>query len=122
MERFSALCAENGSRFDYLAIERASKHVVKLLSGDASVSEYGGQGATLEFTVHWDDKRVDLVGMFQPDVAAALANGLPAQLLQSPGELRSLQDRKPVTYAGIGKVRRMTPAGSSSPSSRRPST
>jgi hypothetical protein len=60
--------------------------------------------------------------MSEANVAAALANGFPAELLEHTDELRAGDDRQTLAYAGTASLRRTMPELTGRPSSRRPST
>ena len=93
----------------------------KLVGIEACVSEDAVQRSSLELLVERDDEEGLAVGMAQPDVAASLADNLPADSFECADELRAGDDRQPVGHAGSGSLRRTTPVSSVRPSSRRPS-
>ena len=61
-------------------------------------------------------------GVLQEDVASPLSSGTPAVSFEDLDQLCTGQDGLAVAHAGIGSLRRTTPAPTDRPSSRSSST
>jgi hypothetical protein len=94
----------------------------QLVAAQTGVPENAVQRAALEFAVQRHDQGYDAILVPETDMAAALADGFPAELLKNTDELRAGDDRQTLAHAGTASLRRTMPEPTGRPSSRRPST
>jgi hypothetical protein len=99
------------------ALEKIAECVVV----EASVAENPTERSPLEFAVEWNGDLDLSVRVLQPYMASSLARDLPARATKRAHKLRSRYDGRARRHAEMGNVRRMTPASSERPCSRRPS-
>ncbi len=100
----------------------ALQEPAQLLAVESCVPEDAAERAAFQFSVQRHNEECRAVSVLQSDVASALAQNLPAELLEHPDELRAGNDRQTSAHAGTGNLRRTIPAPIGRPSSRRPST
>jgi len=101
---------------------RSSEQPAQILRGEPGIGEDASKRASSDLSVERHGQGVHAVGVLQANVAATLADLLPALSLKRPHELLARDDRKPAAHAGSGNLRLMTPISKCRPSSRRPST